>query len=484
MLVFELDGGSWDVMTPLLEQGRLPNIARLVGRGASGSLESIPPLLSPALWTTIYTGLPRDQHGVMTFDARSLDVKASRLWDVAAAHGMDCGVCGSMVTWPPYDVGAFMIPDIMARDAQTVPPELAPIQELVVKYPSRGRENAGYSMTAYPVYALRLLRQGVRLSTVWALMREVAAGVLRRRDSRESFWRRALLLQDIYADVSLRLYGELKPQLLTYHCHSVDTLSHWYWRSGGDSQREVAFAYEAADRVLGRFLDVLGAKTHVLLLSDHGFQTNPEERPRYKARLRNWVTVLGLEATAIPTRLAHQHFLYFRDASLVGEVSTRLRDAYFKEAGEPVLPRVVERDSSIVFPPPLHPIDGQTAVIPGIGEFAAEYLFENTGQVETGIHHRVGVVVLAGPGVLPGVRLEAPSILDVMPTALTLLGLPLASDMTGRVWHEALDPGQSQFAEIEMVDTYLRAQAGRATNELVGTERDQLYERLESLGYL
>jgi len=131
MLIFELDGGSWTAIGPLLEQGRLPNIAGLICRGASGVLRSIPPLLSPAVWTTIYTGQPRERHGVQTFDATSEDVRYKRLWDIAYANGIICGVCGSLVTWPPYNVGGFMIPDIMARDARTIPPQFASLQELV-----------------------------------------------------------------------------------------------------------------------------------------------------------------------------------------------------------------------------------------------------------------------------------------------------------------------------------------------------------------
>ncbi|HZN67089.1 MAG TPA: alkaline phosphatase family protein, partial [Tepidisphaeraceae bacterium] len=54
-------------------------------------------------------------------------------------------------------------------------------------------------------------------------------------------------------------------------------------------------------------------------------------------------------------------------------------------------------------------------------------------------HRPQGVCVLAGPGVKRGGTLEGATLLDVTPTVLTLLGLPLGGDMDGRPWVEALD---------------------------------------------
>jgi predicted AlkP superfamily phosphohydrolase/phosphomutase len=50
-----------------------------------------------------------------------------------------------------------------------------------------------------------------------------------------------------------------------------------------------------------------------------------------------------------------------------------------------------------------------------------------------------GVAILNGPDVKQGQRLRQASILDVAPTILTLLGLPVGEDMDGRVWSDALE---------------------------------------------
>ena len=56
-----------------------------------------------------------------------------------------------------------------------------------------------------------------------------------------------------------------------------------------------------------------------------------------------------------------------------------------------------------------------------------------------GCHRPFGIVCLKGPGIKKDDRLYGASILDVTPTILTLLGLPIGSDMDGRPWLEAFE---------------------------------------------
>lgn len=54
-------------------------------------------------------------------------------------------------------------------------------------------------------------------------------------------------------------------------------------------------------------------------------------------------------------------------------------------------------------------------------------------------HRRFGVFVLAGPGIQRDERIHGATLLDVAPTALTLLGLPVGADMEGRVLAQAFE---------------------------------------------
>ncbi len=57
--------------------------------------------------------------------------------------------------------------------------------------------------------------------------------------------------------------------------------------------------------------------------------------------------------------------------------------------------------------------------------------------LEASWHRPFGVLVLSGPGIKKGEKIAPPTLLDITPTALALLGLPIAADMDGRVLAEA-----------------------------------------------
>ena len=65
-----LDGADWELIDPLIARGRLPHLARLKAGGAWGPLRSMDPMLSPLLWTTVATGKPPEQHGIIDFLVR------------------------------------------------------------------------------------------------------------------------------------------------------------------------------------------------------------------------------------------------------------------------------------------------------------------------------------------------------------------------------------------------------------------------------
>jgi tetratricopeptide (TPR) repeat protein len=60
----------------------------------------------------------------------------------------------------------------------------------------------------------------------------------------------------------------------------------------------------------------------------------------------------------------------------------------------------------------------------------------------TGWHRHHGIACLAGPGIKQGETLYGATILDVTPTILALLGLPIGDDMDGRPWVEVFDKAE------------------------------------------
>jgi predicted AlkP superfamily phosphohydrolase/phosphomutase len=65
-----------------------------------------------------------------------------------------------------------------------------------------------------------------------------------------------------------------------------------------------------------------------------------------------------------------------------------------------------------------------------------------------------GLLLAYGDGIRPGATLEGASILDVAPTLLYLLGLPVARDMQGRVLTEMLEPGYERDHPVTFIPSY------------------------------
>jgi predicted AlkP superfamily phosphohydrolase/phosphomutase len=67
VIVIALDGATFDLLDPWLDEGVLPTLARLIAGGVSGRLSStLPPITAPA-WASFMTGKNPGKHGVFDF---------------------------------------------------------------------------------------------------------------------------------------------------------------------------------------------------------------------------------------------------------------------------------------------------------------------------------------------------------------------------------------------------------------------------------
>jgi len=96
-------------------------------------------------------------------------------------------------------------------------------------------------------------------------------------------------------------------------------------------------------------------------------------------------------------------------------------------------------------------------------------------------HREYGIIVARGPGIKKDELVFGASLLDIAPTTLALLGLPVAKDMEGRVLTQLFE----QHYEPDYVDTYGEPDSVDDT----GSDEDpwaaqQLLEQFVALGYI
>jgi len=94
-----------------------------------------------------------------------------------------------------------------------------------------------------------------------------------------------------------------------------------------------------------------------------------------------------------------------------------------------------------------------------------------------------GIFIAYGPGIHRGRWLAQASVLDIAPTILAAMGLPVAKDMDGKVLRGTFTDDFFNHSPISLVDTYGPRQ--RRDSEQIDKEVDaELIKRLRSLGYI
>jgi predicted AlkP superfamily phosphohydrolase/phosphomutase len=173
---------------------------------------------------------------------------------------------------------------------------------------------------------------------------------------------------------------------------------------------------------------------------------------------------------------------------LLDDLKAGLRAIPHPETGQPLVERVYERDELYHGPhaglaPDLTVVIGDWRYRTiGLHDFTTNRLI-SPAFGPTGDHRMEGVLVAAGSPFRPGAAPAQATLLDVAPTILHLLGVPVPADMDGRVLNEILNPAFTP-AHTD-AEPAAGAEAAVPVPSAYTEEEDaQIQQRLADLGYL
>ncbi len=507
LVVVGLDAGTWTVLDELFGQGDLPNIRQMVDNGVAGTLLSREPTLSPRVWTSIATGKEPAKHGIQDFfSTQNRDLKAARFWEILLRFDYSVSLFRWLVTWPPDPVGAFNVPGWMARDASTIPPELSFIKEVERKF--QNDVKASLSVGEALRWSVLYLRSGVRFDTCMKALSLASKQWVGKQPWEASYATKRTIHDLLNMDVFLALQGRHRPDVSAVVFYGSDNLAHKVWKYrypeefGLDPEKAVIGEfldnyYREVDRFLGELRTLVGERTTIVLVSDHGYGSSeggtglPEKQIVLKPRMVNILEFLELESPdeATVASVSTRGYITFK-----GDAADR--EGRFEQAMKTLgAVRIAGTDSPVFVLTRMESGQLEVAITEGEDDLEEGTPLEVLGrslvladlvEVEqrAGGHSVKGILIAQGPDLRKRVSLPDSNLVDIAPTLLYLLGVPVAEDMDGRILQEMIDPEFLARNPPEWVSSYDDLVLQLRESGWEEGDEETLKKELEALGYL
>lgn len=407
VLLIGWDAADWPLLRPLLDSGKMPNLLRLIEEGSSGNIATLRPILSPMLWTSIASGKRGDKHGVLGFVEPTADGKSVRpvsshsrkvkaLWNLLSQNDRRSVVVNWFASHPAESVAGAVVSNQYseaalhpgpADDAAFHPKDLAEVMEKL-----RVQASTLTSAQMLPFFLEKLpANDDPRLQAfarVYAQCASVHNAATYLAETEE--WDFLGVYYDMI-DHAGHGFAQFEPPQMS-HVSDDDFKTY---------RHVMESTYRYHDLMLGRWMELAGEDSTIMLLSDHGFY-HGDARP-----LANRGHLSGKRAEGV--------------------------------TNDPLA-----------------------------------------------WHRPNGVFVVRGPGIKKDTLVHGVSLLDIAPTILALMGLPVPRDMDGSVLTQiTLRP-----LKIEYVDSYEEPHPHDGVHrDAPVEERDpwtnqQALQQLADLGYI
>jgi len=433
--IIGVDGLEWRLVRRMIAAGELPNLKRIIETGTTAEMDTLEPILSPAIFTTMATGVLPERHGITWFmvkDANdqmipvtSAQRKTKAIWNMVSEKGLTSDIIGWWGTWPAEKIKGNIVSDHMGYHIFAIQSDKVNT-DIGNTYPEKLNEELAPKKIDPFSIPLSEVRRFMKISDIEYNVSIDMKALCARPEYKNCLYcegksdipfchynplhhfLRALATFESFTDMSLYLLHKKQPDLFMVYFEFVDTVSHQYMKFApprmdwvNDDQYAkysdvIRQTYIRQDEVLGKLLAALSPDTNVIILSDHGFKIEDE--------------------------------------------------------------RLKEEETTAV---------------------AKAHLW----------HHAPAFLAMIGPDIRKGGKQIKARVQDITPTALALLGLPVADDMDGKVLKDALEPAFLQKHPIQHIPSYESEKDKKkkevASAKVTGSNIDpEIKEHLKALGYI
>ena len=542
-LIIGIDGATFRFIKPLLKEGKLPQLEKLINRGSWGICRSTIPPVTAAAWTTFLLSQNPGQHGAFGFVKQELkDYGQSSSGEFLSSQVL------AGRTFLDYINQKTGQPVALITVPMTYPPWKIKKGVIISGYPCPdSEENFIFASPSFKVQPPQALHFSA------AYYDSVSLAELRADEFQMIKARAAvaldLLQQSDFAALMI-VFGatdRMQHEFLRFHEQGYPATEEERRLFRGAIEE----TYQRVDEAIGSLLQYTNEETNIIVLSDHGGQPKPRtyfniqtwlEKEGYLQSRRSSNTLYnllksGLRSSRLLRRLKQKLFqqqkikkglvnwqknlaaarfqwsqsrAYFRRLefpaggiviNLAGrqgqgrvsaseypqlrrELKAKLK-ALRTPKGEKLFPAVYEREEIYQGPATAEAPDLIFLIHPDYlpNEEKQEQIFSPVPASElrkiSGLHSMEGIFITAGPAFRQGVETEL-NLIDLAPHILAALNLPLPRHYEGKIKPEILQPQ----VKITYNEEEINLSSPASTTKLSADEKKQIKKKLERLGYL
>lgn len=529
-LLIGLDGMSYTLLKPLMEDGVMPFMKRFIEEGASAELRSTPCPVTPPAWTSIMTGRSPGHHGIFDFIrideditdrivfrlTNGRDVLTETLWSIAGRQGRLIGSLNFPQMFLARPFNGYMVPGFVTSRQFRTSIQPREFWDTVKSLPGFNVKDAAWD-----------LNEG----------RKALGGDLDKNDYKE--WIEYLCRKErSWFAIANELISRTDCELVALVFEGMDRLQHQAWHlldpacvPENPTPEEVEVRgycldyYRMLDGFIRELVESTGGESHVFMVSDHGFGATTEifyanvwlERQGYLKwkdgiesdgkgmltahNMREHFDTIDWGETTAYARTTSANGVYIRVAKAPGqpgipphryrkfrsELAGALRSYKDPLTNTLVVTKIATREEAFPGRAMKEAPDLTLTLRDGgfISILKSDEIIKPRKKVH-GTHSPEGIFVAGGSGIRKGVRLAHKTVLDVAPTLLYSMGLPVPEDFEGEVITDAFTGeflGSNPVRTGSATAPLGEPAAERESERLKESEEAQILERLKDLGY-